>query len=167
MGAHFLHLAYQGEVRTLVTPSVAPLLSGPSAPHFALGPLVAAYIQYSILKMCPPPFWFLAPLLLNPGDGPDCCRPVLYPWVAEPFSKWGGTSTRHKKNCVNFKLFEPAIVTSQALKYDVITYAPYEGLNSTKTDNITPLWKRIGEPPEIQISCYRGEPGQQRHSSSS
>ena len=46
------------------------------APHFPFGPLVAAYIQYSILKMWPP-FWFLAPptgfwppLLLNPGDGP-------------------------------------------------------------------------------------------------
>jgi len=44
------------------------------APHFTFGPLVAAYIQYSILKMWPPllvfgpSFWFLAPLLLNPGD---------------------------------------------------------------------------------------------------
>ena len=30
------------------------------APHFTFGPLGAAYIQYSILKMCPP-FRFLAP----------------------------------------------------------------------------------------------------------
>jgi len=37
-------------------------------PHFTFDPLVAAYIQYSNLKMCPP-FCFLAPLLLNPGDG--------------------------------------------------------------------------------------------------
>ena len=29
------------------------------APHFTFGPLVAAYIQYSIFKMWPP-FWFLA-----------------------------------------------------------------------------------------------------------
>jgi len=45
------------------------------------GPLVAAYIQYSIFKMLPP-FWLLAPpsgfwppLLLNPGDGPGR-RPI-------------------------------------------------------------------------------------------
>ena len=63
--------------------------------------------------------------------------------------------------------FELAIVTSQSLKYDVITYAPHEGLDSTITDKITPLWKHIGEPPEIQLGCHRGEPGQQRHSSSS
>jgi len=63
--------------------------------------------------------------------------------------------------------FELAIVTSQALKYDVITYAPYDGLNSTITNKITPLWKRIGEPTEIQIGCYGGEAGQQRHSGSS
>jgi len=29
-----------------------------------------------------------------------------------------------------------------------------------------PLRKRISEPPEIQIGCYRGDPGQQRHSGS-
>jgi len=38
-------------------------------PHFMFCPLVAAYIQYSIFKMWPP-FWFLAPLLLYPGNGP-------------------------------------------------------------------------------------------------
>jgi len=27
--------------------------------------------------------------------------------------------------------------------------------------------KRIGEPPEIQTGCYRGDPGHQRHSGSS
>jgi len=75
-------------------------------------------------------------------------------------------------NCTSKKLqkilwFELATVTSQALKYDVITDTPYEGLNYTILDKITPLWKRIGEPPEIQIGCYRGDPGQQRHSGSS
>jgi len=40
-------------------------------PHFTFGPPVATYIQCYILKMWPP-FWFLAPLMLNPGDGPDC-----------------------------------------------------------------------------------------------
>ena len=64
--------------------------------------------------------------------------------------------------------FELATVMSQALKYDVIIYAPYEGLNYTIIlDKITSLWKRISEPPEIQIGCYRGDPGQQRHSGSS
>jgi len=50
--------------------------------------------------------------------------------VAEPFSKWGGTSARHK-NYREFWWFEPATVTSQGLKYDVITYTPYESLNYT------------------------------------
>ena len=45
-------------------------------PHFTFGPPAAAYIQYCIFKMWPPllvfgpSFWFLAPLQLNPGDGP-------------------------------------------------------------------------------------------------
>ena len=59
--------------------------------------------------------------------------------------------------------FELATVMSQAMKYDVITYTPYEGLNYTILDKITPLWKRIGEPPETKIGCYRGHPGQQGH----
>ena len=87
-------------------------------------------------------------------------------WVAELFSKWGGTSAR-QKNYRKFLWFELANVTSQALKYDVITYAPYEGLNYTILSKITSLWKRIGEPPEIQIACCRGDPGQQRHRGSS
>ena len=41
------------------------------------------------------------------------------------------------------------------------------GLKYTIWDKITPLWKRIGEPSEIQIGSYRGHPGQQRHSDSS
>jgi len=45
------------------------------SPHFMFGPSVAAYIQYCILKMCPP-FWFLTPCLLNPGDGPVPCQPM-------------------------------------------------------------------------------------------
>jgi len=60
--------------------------------------------------------------------------------------------------------FESATVTSQALKYDVITSTPHEGLNDTILDKATPLCKRIGEPPEIQIGCYSGDPGYQRHS---
>jgi len=38
-----------------------------------------------------------------------------------------------------FLWFELATVTSQALKYDVITYTPYEGLNYPILDKITPL----------------------------
>ena len=34
----------------------------------------------------------------------------------------------------------------------------------TTLDKITPLWKRIGERPEIQIGSYRGVPNHQRHS---
>jgi len=74
------------------------------------------------------------------------------------FFKLGGTSARQNKYRILLR-FELATVMSQALKYDVITYAPYEGLNYTILDKITPLWKPIGEPPEIEIGCYRGEPG--------
>ena len=63
--------------------------------------------------------------------------------------------------------FELSTVTSQALTYEVITYTLYERLNYTILDKIRPLWKRIGEPPEIQIGCYRGYPGQQDNSGSS
>jgi len=46
-------------------------------------------------------------------------------------------------------------VTSQALKYDVITCTPYEGINYTISDKIKPLRKRINEPTEIRIDCYQ------------
>jgi len=62
---------------------------------------------------------------------------------------------------------ELATVTTEALKYDVITYTAYEGLNSTISDKITPLWKRIGEAPKIQIGCYKRGPSHERHSDSS
>ena len=55
-------------------------------------------------------------------------------------------------------------IATQAFKYDVIAYTPYEGINYTVVDKIKPLWKRTDEPPEIQIGCYRGDPGQQRYS---
>jgi len=48
----------------------------------------------------------------------------------------------HKCTSKNYRKilwFEVATVTSQALKYDVITYTPYEGLNYTILDKITPL----------------------------
>ena len=34
---------------------------------------------------------------------------------------------------------------------------PYEGQNYTISDKVTPLWKCICEPPEIQIGGYRGD----------
>ena len=74
------------------------------------------------------------------------------------FFKVGDTSAR-QKDYRKFLRFELATVTSQALKYDVITYTSYEGLTYTIFDKFTPLWKRIDEPPEIQIGCYRGDPG--------
>jgi len=86
--------------------------------------------------------------------------------VAEPFSKWGGTSSR-QKYYRKILWLELATVTSQALKYGVITCIPYEGLNYIILDKITLVWKRIGEPPQIQTGCYRGDPDQQRHSGSS
>ena len=81
------------------------------------------------------------------------------------FQSGGGTSAR-QKNHRQFLWCELATVTSQALEYDAITYTPYEGHNYPVLDIITSLWKRIGVPPEIQIRCYRGDPGQQRHSGS-
>jgi len=51
------------------------------------------------------------------------------------FFKVGG----HKcmsKNYKKFLWFELATVTSQALKYDVIIYTPYVGLNYTLLDKI-------------------------------
>jgi len=59
--------------------------------------------------------------------------------VAEPFSKWGGGTSARQKNYRKFLWFELATVTSQELKYDIITYTLFEGLNSTILDKITPL----------------------------
>jgi len=49
------------------------------------------------------------------------------------FQSGGGTSAR-QKNCRNCLWFELETVTSQLLKCDVISYAPYEGLNCTISD---------------------------------
>jgi len=68
-----------------------------------------------------------------------------------------GVTNARQKNYRSILSFELATVTLQAFKYDVITYTPYEGLNYTILDKITPLCKRIGEPAEIQIGCY-GQP---------
>jgi len=54
------------------------------------------------------------------------------------FFKVGGTSARHK-NYREFWRFELATVTSQGLKHDVITNTPYEGINCTILNKITPL----------------------------
>jgi len=73
---------------------------------------------------------------------------------------------RHKCTSKSYKKylrFELTTVASKVLKYDVITYTQYEGPKSKLhyfRQNYTPLRKRIGEPPEIQIGCYTGDPGQ-------
>ena len=54
------------------------------------------------------------------------------------FSKMGGTSAR-QKNYRKFLRFELATATSQALKYEVISYTPYDGINYTILDKITPF----------------------------
>jgi len=55
------------------SPAGRPVVPGPpfeiGASHFTFGSPVAAYIQYCILKMCPP-FWFLAPHFVF---WPPCC----------------------------------------------------------------------------------------------
>jgi len=53
------------------------------------------------------------------------------------FFKAGGTSARQK--IIENLSFELATVTSQTLKYDVITYTTYEGLNYIILDKFTPL----------------------------
>jgi len=65
----------------------APHLKSVS-PISRMGPPVAAYIQYCIWKMWSPllvfgpSIWFLAPLLLNPGDGPvSTWNYLLRPWT--------------------------------------------------------------------------------------
>jgi len=81
------------------------------------------------------------------------------------FFKVRGTSAR-QKIYRKFLWLELATVMSQTLKYDVITYTSYEGLNYAILGKITPLCKRIGEPPDFQKGCYRGDPGRQGHSGS-
>jgi len=58
--------------------------------------------------------------------------------MAEAFFNVGGTSAR-QQNCRKILRFELATVTSQALKYDVVSYTPYEGINYSILDKITPL----------------------------
>jgi len=69
---YLLTYSYQGRRQWCLAPSFKIC-----APHFTFGPLVGPYIQYSIFKMWNP-FWFLAPLLLYPGDGPDSYVDLLF-----------------------------------------------------------------------------------------
>jgi len=71
------------------------------APHFRFSPLVAAYIQYCILKMWPP-FCFFSPssgfwhqLLLNLGDGPATRDEISQP--SQPISPRATTELNHCK----------------------------------------------------------------------
>jgi len=87
---------------------------------------------------------------------------LWYPWVVEPFWKWGGTSARQNTRGLNWQLWwhNHQIMTSLAIP-------PYKGLNCTISDKITLLWKRIGEPLAIKKAVTGATPGQQRHSGSS
>ena len=92
---------------------------------------------------------------------PDVCKLWYLSWVAEPFLKWGKGARQKDWRIAkgfNWQLWRH--------KHWNMTYTPYEGINYTILDKITSLWKRIGEPPETQIGCYRGNPGHQRHSQS-
>jgi len=82
------------------------------------------------------------------------------------FSKVGGTSARQKIYNIFVIWIENCDVTSIEI-WCHYPYTPYEGLINTILDKITPLRKRIGEPPEIEIGRYRGDSGQKRHSGSS
>jgi len=55
------------------------------------------------------------------------------------FLKVEGHKCTLKRNYCKILWCDLATVTSHALKYDVITYTPYEGLNSTILDKTTPL----------------------------
>jgi len=55
------------------------------------------------------------------------------------FFKVEGDKCTLKKNYCKILWCDLATVTSQALKYDLITYTPYEGLKSTIFDKTTPL----------------------------
>jgi len=59
--------------------------------------------------------------------------------VAEPFSKWGVALVHVKTTVEKLLWFELVTVTSQALKYDAISYTPYEGLNYTVNVSVNHL----------------------------
>jgi len=92
--------------------------------------MLVTYTQHSILRK-------LAGLLLDHAGLRDAHgRRNLF--------QSGGGHKWTSKNYRKFLRFELATVTSQALKYDVISYTPYQGLIYTILDKFTPLWKRIG-----------------------
>jgi len=63
---------------------------------------------------------------------------VCYHGWRNLFQSWGA-QVHIKITIENFSCFELATVTSQTLKYDAITYTPYEVLNYTILDKIKPL----------------------------
>jgi len=74
-------------------------------PPFYVGPTGCCIHPILYFKNVAPPFWFLAPLLLNPGDGPGA-----QPMSDGTFSKVWGTSASQKT--VENLWFELVIVTS-------------------------------------------------------
>ena len=90
-----------------------------------------------------------------------------YMWREQAKIEWSWHVNSIVAYCHSTTLCTGFPIATQALKYGVIAYTPYDGINYTVVDKIKPQWKRIDEPPEIQIGCYRGDPGQQRYSGSS
>jgi len=88
---------------------------------------------------------------LKQADGCQLGITWMHGW-RNLFQSEGHKCTSHYRKALWFQL---ASVTSQAYIYDVIIYTPCEGLNCTTLDKITPLWKPVGEPSEIQIGGYR------------
>jgi len=77
------------------------------------------------------------------------------------FPKWGA-QVRVKKStgsfrCLNWQLRRPSIQIWRQYLYTIWKSKLYY-FRKNKS-----LWKLIGEPPEIQTGCYRGDPGQQLH----
>jgi len=69
---------------------------------------------------------------------PRAPRPLNSSLGGGTFFKVGGLKCT-TKNYREFLWFEWVTVTSQTLKYDVITYTPYEGLNYAILNKITLL----------------------------
>ena len=92
---------------------------------------------------------------------PESSVPVLQhtllSWVAEPFSQWEGTNARQK----NYRRFVVWIGNCDVTGIEIWGYYPYTIWRSKLYyfRQSKPLWKRIGEPPEIQTGCYNGDPG--------
>jgi len=79
------------------------------------------------------------------------------------FFEVGGTSVRWKKIIANFVVWIGNCDVTSVEIWRHYIHIIWKS-NYTILDKTTPPWKLVGEPSEIQIRCYRGDPGHQRHS---